>query len=77
MPAAYPADFQRQTMNETDRSGECEREGKAVHDGLSAVESWLVRLVGPAHDALNAGPSRAVTAVALRARLAAEYAKDR
>lgn len=64
-------------MNETDHSGECEREGKAPRDGLRAVENWLVRQVGPVYDALKADPLRAVTAGALKARLAAEYAKAR
>jgi len=64
-------------MNETDHSGECEREDTAPRDGLRAVENWLVRQVGPAYGALKADPSRAVTAGALKARLATEYAKNR
>jgi len=57
-------------------------ESEVIRDGLRAllardraVESWLHNQVGPAHDALKADPSRAVTADRVRARLAAEHAK--
>jgi hypothetical protein len=40
------------------------------------VENWLHGEVGPIYDALKADPSRAVTAEQVRARLAAEHAKQ-
>ena len=64
------------------RKGEYASESEVIRDGLRAlmardraVESWLHNQVGPAHDALRADPSRAVTADQVRARLAAERAK--
>ena len=64
------------------RTGEYASESEVIRDGLRslmardrAVESWLHQQVGPAHDALRADPSRAVTADQVRARLAAERAK--
>lgn len=64
------------------RKGEYASESEVIRDGLRAlmardraVESWLHQQVGPAHDALRADPSRAVTAEQVRARLAAERAK--
>ena len=64
------------------RKGEYASESEVIRDGLRAlmerdraVESWLHQQVGPAHDALRADPSRAVTADQVRARLAAERAK--
>ena len=64
------------------RSGEYASESEVIRDGLRAlmardraVESWLHQQVAPAHDALRADPSRAVTADQVRARLAAERAK--
>ena len=64
------------------RMGEYASESEVIRDGLRAlmargraVESWLHQQVGPAHDALRADPSRAVTADQVRARLAAERAK--
>ena len=64
------------------RAGEYASESEVIRDGLRAlmardraVESWLHQQVGPAHDALRADPSRAVTADQVRARLAAERAK--
>jgi len=66
------------------RSGEYASESEVIRDGLRAlmardraVESWLHKQVGQAHDALKADPSRAVTADQVRARLAAEHAKTR
>lgn len=66
------------------RSGAYASESEVIRDGLRAlmardraVESWLNNQVGPAHDALKADPSRAVTADQVRTRLAAEYAKTR
>lgn len=66
------------------RSGEYASESEVIRDGLRAlmardraVESWLNNQVGPAHDALKADPSRAVTADQVRTRLAAEHAKTR
>ncbi|MFZ5504346.1 MAG: type II toxin-antitoxin system ParD family antitoxin [Pseudomonadota bacterium] len=70
-----PAGGKAGEANETVRPGECAREGEVMGYGRRAVENWLVRHIGPAYDALRADPSRAVTADALRARLAAEYAK--
>ena len=64
------------------RKGEYASESEVIRDGLRAlmardraVESWLHNQVAPAHDALRADPSRAVTADQVRARLAAERAK--
>ena len=64
------------------RKGEYASESEVIRDGLRslmardrAVESWLHQQVAPAHDALRADPSRAVTADQVRARLAAERAK--
>ena len=64
------------------RMGEYASESEVIRDGLRAlmardraVESWLHNQVAPAHDALRADPSRAVTADQVRARLAAERAK--
>lgn len=48
------------------------RDGAAVG---RAVESWLHRQVGPAHDALKADPSRAISVDQVHARLAAAHAK--
>lgn len=66
------------------RMGEYASESEVIRDGLRAlmardraVESWLHNQVAPAHDALRADPSRAVTAEQVRARLAAERAKAR
>ena len=65
------------------RSGEYATESEVIRDGLRAlmardraIESWLQRQVGPAYDALTADPSRAVSVDQVRARLAAEHAKD-
>jgi len=65
-------------------AGEYASESEVIRDGLRAlmardraVESWLRDQVGPAHDALKADPSRAVTAEQVRARLAVEHAKMR
>ena len=64
------------------KAGEYASESEVIRDGLRslmardrAVESWLHQQVAPAHDALRADPSRAVTADQVRARLAAERAK--
>ena len=64
------------------RAGEYASESEVIRDGLRAlmardraVESWLHQQVGPAFDALQADPSRAVSADDVRARLAAEHAK--
>ncbi|WP_059285845.1 ribbon-helix-helix domain-containing protein [Aquitalea magnusonii] len=58
------------------RSGEYASESEVIRDGLRAlmardraVESWLLNQVGPAYDALQADPSRAVSADQVRARL--------
>lgn len=66
------------------RSGEYASESEVIRDGLRAllardraVESWLHTQVGPAYDALQADPARAVTLTQVRERLAAEHAKAR
>jgi putative addiction module CopG family antidote len=63
-------------------SGEYASESEVIRDGLRVliarervVERWLRNKVGPAYDALEADPSRAVTADRIRARLAAEHRK--
>jgi putative addiction module CopG family antidote len=65
-------------------AGEYATESEVIRDGLRAllardraVDSWLVQQVGPAYDALQADPTRAVTAEQVRNRLAAEHAKAR
>ena len=64
------------------RAGEYASESEVIRDGLRAlmardraVESWLHQQVGPAFDALQADPSRAVSADDVRTRLATEHAK--
>ena len=64
------------------RAGEYASKSEVIRDGLRAlmardraVESWLHQQVGPAFDALQADPSRAVSADDVRTRLAAEHAK--
>ena len=64
------------------QTGEYATESEVIRDGLRAliardraVENWLHNYVGPACDALNASPDRAVTPDRIRARLAAEHAK--
>lgn len=66
------------------RSGEYASESEVIRDGLRAllardraVEGWLHTQVGPAYDAIQADPSRAVTLSQVRERLAAEHAKAR
>ena len=58
-------------------AGEYASESEVIRDGLRvlmardrAVESWLRDQVGPAFDAIQADPSRAVTVDQVRARLA-------
>ena len=58
-------------------AGEYASESEVIRDGLRvlmardrAVESWLRDQVGPAFDAIQADPSRAVTIDQVRARLA-------
>ncbi|MDP2794094.1 MAG: hypothetical protein Q8O25_08475 [Sulfurisoma sp.] len=55
-------------------------ESEVFRDGLRALmareratERWLLEQVGPAHDALKANPSRAVSADQVRTRIAAEH----
>ena len=57
-------------------------ESEVIRDGLRALmardramENWLQNQVGPAYDALQADPTRAVTTGQLRKRLAAEHSK--
>ena len=63
------------------RKGEYASESEVVREGLralfardQAIESWLQREVAAAYDAVVADPSRAISAQAVRARLAAEQA---
>jgi antitoxin ParD1/3/4 len=60
--------------------GEYATESEVIRDGLRvlmardrAMEHWLHNQVGPAHDALKADPSRAVSLDKVRARLASEH----
>ena len=57
-------------------------DSEVTRDGLRALmgrdrtmENWLQNQVGPASDALQADPTRAVTTGQLRKRLAAEQSK--
>lgn len=70
-----------QAVKDKVRSGEYASESEVIRDGLRAllardraVDAWLVQQVGPAYDALQADPSRAVSADNVRARLAAKQA---
>lgn len=61
-------------------AGEYATESEVIRDGLRtllardcAVDSWLLEEVGPAYDALMAEPSRGLSALEVRERLAAEY----
>ncbi|AMR80147.1 ribbon-helix-helix domain-containing protein [Cupriavidus nantongensis] len=70
-----------QAVKDKVRSGEYASESEVIRDGLRtllardrAVDAWLLQQVGPAYDALQADPSRAVTADDVRARLAARQA---
>jgi putative addiction module CopG family antidote len=61
-------------------TGEYATESEVIRDGLRvllardrAVDDWLREQVGPAYDALQADPSRAVSSQDVRARLAAEH----
>jgi len=63
-------------------TGEYATESEVIRDGLRAllaqdraVESWLRDQVGPAHDAMKADPSRAVTVAEVRSTLAAAHQK--
>ena len=58
------------------RTGEYASESEVIRDGLRvllardrAVENWLVNQVAPVYDAMQADPSRAVTADQIRKRL--------
>ena len=58
------------------RTGEYASESEVIRDGLRvllardrAVENWLVNQVALAYDAMQADPSRAVTADQIRKRL--------
>lgn len=62
-------------------TGEYATESEVIRDGLRvllardrAVETWLLKQVVPAYDAIKANPSRSVTARQVRTRLAAEHA---
>jgi antitoxin ParD1/3/4 len=61
-------------------SGEHASESEVVRDGLramqsrvKALESWLLREVVPAYDAMKADPSRGLSQVAVKASLAAAH----
>ncbi|MDP9140942.1 MAG: type II toxin-antitoxin system ParD family antitoxin [Pseudomonadota bacterium] len=65
-------------------AGEYATESEVIRDGLRTllardrvVEQWLVAQVGPAYDALERDPSRAVSAGQVREALADEYRKAR
>jgi len=65
-------------------SGEYATESEVIRDGLRvlmardrALESWLREQVAPAHDALKADPSRAVSLKQVRARIATEQRRAR
>lgn len=58
-------------------TGEYATESEVIRDGLrvliardKAMESWLLNQVGPAFDALQADPGRALSVDQLRAKLA-------
>ena len=58
-------------------AGEYASESEVIRDGLRtliardrAIDAWLLQYVAPACDAIKADPSRAVTAVEVRVRLA-------
>ena len=62
------------------QSGEYASESEVVRDGLRALQvheraldAWLRDQVAPAYDAMKADPSRAVSADAVRASLAAAH----
>jgi antitoxin ParD1/3/4 len=70
-------------LRERVRSGEYASESEVIRDGLralfardQAVEAWLRDEVANAHDSVVTDPSRARTAQAVRARLAAEQARS-
>ncbi len=70
-------------LRERVQSGEYASESEVIREGLrtlwsrdQAVDEWLRSEVAEAYDALVADPSRAVTADALRTRLAAKRAAD-
>ena len=70
-------------LRERVRSGEYASESEVIREGLralfardQAVEAWLRDEVAAAYDAVVADPSRAVSAQAVRARLAGEQAGD-
>lgn len=61
-------------------AGEYATESEVIRDGLRALlardralESWLGGQVAPAYDALQADPTRALSADQVRTRLAAEH----
>ena len=64
------------------QTGEYASESEVIRDGLRAlmardraVEGWLQSQVGPAYDALEADPSRAVNSDQVRARIADAHTK--
>jgi putative addiction module CopG family antidote len=64
-------------------SGEYASESEVIRGGLRALQlheraldSWLREQVAPAYDAMKANPSRAVSAVKVRASLDATHKKS-
>lgn len=64
-------------------AGEYASESEVIRDGLRvlmardrALEGWLRGQVGPAWDAVQKNPARAVSADHVRARLAAEHSGE-
>ena len=64
------------------RIGDYASESEVIREGLRAlmareraVESWLHQQVGPAYDAIQADPSRALSADQVRAHLATRIKK--
>lgn len=64
--------------------GEYATESEVIRDGLRAlmardraVENWLHQEVGPAFDALEADPGRAIPVDQVRANLAARHQKSK
>lgn len=64
-------------------SGDYATESEVIRDGLRvlmardrAMERWLQSQVGPAHDAIKADPSRAVSIAQVRKGLAAGHKRS-
>lgn len=64
-------------------TGEYATESEVIREGLRAliardraVDAWFKEQVGPAYDALQSDPSRAIGIEEIRAKLAARHAKS-